>query len=187
LIKQFGTIVDGVTIGREVVEDIKTGLKASAAEEARFHRDTLETITKRIEAVQGRLEKAFEAKLEGTVPEELWRKKSQEWQLELQQLHETLAQHQGAKQTFYEQGFKLLELAERAYLLYQKQDRAQMRALVQILCSISVLGDSTIKAAYRQPFDRLVLEKKHAAASLVEGGGHTPVGEKWWSLGESNS
>lgn len=62
-----------------------------------------------------------------------------------------------------------------------------MRALVQILCSNSVLGDSTIKAAYRQPFDRLVLEKKQAAASLVGGGGQMPAAEKWWSLGESNS
>ena len=187
LIRQFGDIVQGVTIGPEVVEDMKTGLKASAAEEARFHRDTLETITQRIEAVQVRLEKAFEAKLDGAVPEDLWRKKSQEWQLELQHLRENLAQHQGAKQAFYEQGFKLLELAERAYLLYQKHDRAKMRALVQILCSNSVLRDGAITAAYRQPFDRLVLGKKQAAASMVGGGGKTPALEKWWSHGESNS
>jgi hypothetical protein len=33
----------------------------------------------------------------------------------------------------YEQGISLLELAERAYLLYQKQDRAKQRALLQTL------------------------------------------------------
>ena len=186
LVKQYGEIVDGVTIGPEVVADIKTGLNASAVEEARFHRETLETLTQRMDAVQGRLEKAFEARLDGSVPDDLWRKKSQDWQLELQQLRENLAHHQGAKKTFYEQGFALLELAERAYLQYQKRDPTQKRALVQILCSNSTLRDGVITANYRQPFELLVLGKRQAAAPVVGGGEKTPALEKWWSLGESN-
>ena len=104
MVKQYGEIVDGVTIGPEVVADIKTGLKASAVEEARFHRETLETLTQRMGTVQGRLEKAFEARLDGSVPDDLWRKQSQDWQLELQQLRESLARHQGAKKTFMNRG-----------------------------------------------------------------------------------
>ncbi|GEM_PF-5338088 len=38
LVKQYREIVDGVTIGPEVVADIKTGLKVSAVEAARCGR-----------------------------------------------------------------------------------------------------------------------------------------------------
>lgn len=185
--RQFREIVDAVTMGPEQVANVKNGVKASAAEEAQFYLQTLQGITKRIEAVQSRLEKAFEAKLDGSVPEELWQKKSKEWQLELLQLRETLAHHQGAKRTFYEQGFALLELAEKAYLLYQKQDPTQKRILLQILCSNSVLRDGVVTPTYRQPFALLVLGKREAERKQSEGSAKSPALEKWWSLGESNS
>lgn len=67
--------------------------------------------------------------MDWSVPEELWQKKSKEWQLELLQLRETLTHHQGAKRTFYEQGFALLVLGKREAERKQGEGSADSPAL----------------------------------------------------------
>ena len=159
--RQFQAMVEAVTalpmaMGPEVVGDVNEGLESSGTEEAEFQRETSLTIHKRIEALQNRLEKALEANLDGSIPEVLWKKKSQEWQVELQRLRESLSHQPKTKETSHEPGSALQILAEKAHLLYRKQGPAQKRALLQILSSGSTLRDGHIRVTYRQPFDLLV-------------------------------
>ena len=51
---------------------------------------------------------------------------------------------------------KLLELAQRAVMLYEKQNGQKKRQLINFLCSNSIWKDGRLQPNYRQPFDMLV-------------------------------
>jgi hypothetical protein len=51
---------------------------------------------------------------------------------------------------------KLLELAQRAVILYEKQTVGEKRRIINFVCSNSLWKDGRLQPNYRQPFDILV-------------------------------
>ena len=67
-----------------------------------------------------------------------------------------IARHQGANRTYLDEGVKLLELAQRAVILYEKQTVQEKRRIINFVCSNSIWKDGRLVPNYRQPFDILV-------------------------------
>ncbi len=155
--RQFQAVVDAVHVRPEVVEDVEAELAATSAEDSNFQRETTEVTAKRIEALEHRLEKGLEANLDGALPDALWKKKSKEWEAEIQRLRESLPQKEDADKSgpLPERG--LLSLAKKALALFRKQSPIQKRTLLHILCSRSTLRDGRIRVTYRQPFDLMTM------------------------------
>jgi len=157
--RQFQAVVDAVQIRSEVVEDVEAELAATDSDDAKFQRETTEATVKRIEALEHRLEKGLEANLDGALPDALWKKKSQEWEIEIQRLRESLRQKEDAEKTGPVPERGLLSLAKKASALYRKQSPIQKRTLLHILCSRSTLRDGIIRVTYRQPFDLMTVDE----------------------------
>jgi len=54
---------------------------------------------------------------------------------------------------YFDEGIKILELANKAYFLYQKQDADEKRKLLNYLLSNCKVINGTLCPTYRKPFD----------------------------------
>ena len=84
-----------------------------------------------------------------------------------------IEQHQHANQSYLDAGVHLLELAQKAVVLYDKQpDMREKRKLLDFVCSNSPWKDGKLIPTYRKPFDMLAVtnisHQKTKAASSAE-------------------
>jgi site-specific DNA recombinase len=81
--------------------------------------------------------------------------KSKQWEAEKEQFAMQIAAFHVPNNEIYQDGFKLLELASRAYPLYSKQSAEQKNRLLRILLSNCTLQAGTLRPIYKKPFDIL--------------------------------
>ena len=88
-----------------------------------------------------------------------------------------------ANQGHIEEGISLLELAQRASTLFEKQPAAEKRRLLDFVVSNSTWKDGELAAEYRQPFDLLADAVRLERAVQVTGTRERPrmrIGPPAW-------
>ena len=91
--------------------------------------------------------------MDGKITESFWEAKSSEWNEEEQQILRAL---DGSAQQNPERildGIRILELANRAYFLYVKQQPAERAKLLRIVLSNCKIDAVSVDPTYRKPFD----------------------------------
>ncbi len=78
-------------------------------------------------SVQSKLDRAYEDRLAGKITDELWTRKSAEWQRELDALRRETGQHERASQNYSVTGSKILELAKTPINCFFSTIRASKR------------------------------------------------------------
>ena len=114
----------------------------------------------KINDLQAKIDKAYDDKLEGKIPEDLWTTKFKQWSDQKQNLQIKLTAQQNANHSYYETGIKLIELSSRAYDLYQKQDIKEKQKLLKFLLSNFKLHGKTIEFELKMPFSLIADSKK---------------------------
>ena len=105
--------------------------------------------------------------------------KSAEWRAEHDRLLRDVATHQAANQTYIEEGVQLLQLAHRAHDLFERQEPAQKRRLLNFLLSNCVWEAGVLTAEYRQPFDMLALAREAGGGDEAMGGAKNGQFGEW--------
>ncbi len=99
---------------------------------------------------------AYDDKLNGTITEDFWQRKMEEWRAEEQQILIALDGFQACRNSDRLLNAKrILELANKAsflYLSYNSAQRARFLKLILLNCSIDELS---VYPTYRYPFDRV--------------------------------
>jgi hypothetical protein len=113
-------------------------------------------------------------KLDGKVSEDFFIRKSEEWGTEQANILRKIHQHQGANRSYLEEGTRLLDLAQVAVTLYEKQDMEEKRNLLNSVFSNSTWKSGKLILVYRTPFDLLELtntayQKKKAVSHKKDG------------------
>ena len=110
----------------------------------------------RRDTLQSNLDRAYEHLLAGKISDDLWARRSRVWESELEDTLAELARHDRASSHYLATGAKILELSQRAYELYVKQEPAQQRRLLNTLLSNCTFDRGTLTPTYSNPFDLLV-------------------------------
>ena len=92
-------------------------------------------------------------KLDGKVDQAFFDRKAAEWREEQGRLLRTIGKHQAANQVYLDEGVQLLELSQKAYDLFVKQEPREQRRLLDFLLSNCTWKDSQLSVTFRQPFD----------------------------------
>ena len=153
LAPQLDAIVKGITIDPAIKDWLIQALKESHQDETAFHQETLARLQGELKTIKNRLDRLYLDKIDGTVPERFWLEKSTEWQADQDRILDQIRAHQYADRRYYEDGFKLLELASRAFDLYAKQPAEQKNRFLKVLLSNCTLESGTVRPVYRKPFD----------------------------------
>lgn len=156
LLPQAAAIFDSMTIPEAVVKDLTERLRAGHDAE----RDFYEQNVSRIQGELGRIEKRkrlmYEDRLDGRITHDDYDKMIEATKERERQLHNELASHQVADETFMISCSYLLELLQRASDLFARSQAAQKNHLLRfVLANASVEGEKLIYEL-KSPFSGIV-------------------------------
>lgn len=153
--REFTEALRTIKIDKEVLDWIVVALKESHAEEKRYHNDMISALQNQYQKLQDRVDAMYIDKLDGKISEEFFNRKREEWTAEQGDILRKIEQHQGANRSYFEEGTRLLELAQKVVILYEKQEMQEKRRLLNFVFSNSTWKDGKLTPAYRKPFDLL--------------------------------
>ena len=107
--------------------------------------------------LQDRLDAAYIDKLDGKIAQDFFDRKSEEWRRGQADILRKIEKHQNANTTYLVEGAHILELAQHAVILYEKQDMLEKRRLLNFVFSNSTWKDGRLTPGYRKPFDLLAV------------------------------
>jgi hypothetical protein len=129
----FENVVRRVQIPEEIADWIADALRASQGDKERFHRTAIGQLQQRYLAVQSKLDRAYDDRLAGQVTDEMWSRKSAEWETELETIRGETAKHEQASHDYAVTGSKILELAKSAHNLFIQQNSQDRARLIKTL------------------------------------------------------
>ncbi len=119
--EQFGEVIRSLKFDPETLDWVTSALKESHQDEKRFHDDAIQRLQSEYSRLQNRIDQMYVDKLDRRVTDEFFDQKSAEWRQEQQGILHNLEQHQNANQSYLQEGVAILELANRAAELFEKQ------------------------------------------------------------------
>lgn len=161
-----------IYIPDHVLPQLQTSLLTDRDRDATLKQEQEQRLQQRLASVRNRIDQAYLDKLDGKITEELWNRKSPEWQAEEQQIQMAIRALADIKPERMLDAVRILELANKAYFLYVKQSPAEKAKLLNLVLSNCSIDAASIYPTYRKPFDIILARAKN---------------EEWRARGESNS
>src|SRR5262249_49379732 len=134
---QFGEALRAIQLDDEVFAWIVTALKESHQDTKRYHDERVAAFQKQYQKLQDRLDTMYIDKLDGGITQDQFDRMSETFRRDQANLLRQIEQHQHANQSYLDEGVHLLELAQKAVMLYEKQDMREKRRLLDFVCSNS--------------------------------------------------
>ena len=176
---RFSELLLKLAFPKDVMEWLVTALHESHQDEKTFHDEAIGRLQAEYRRLQDRMDAMYVDKLDGRIDNGFFDRKSAEWRAEQDRLLRDVATHQSANRTYIEEGVQLLRLADRAHPLFEKQEPAEKRRLLNFLLSNCVWKDGVLTANYRQPFDMLALAREAAGDTVGGSAAEKASFENW--------
>jgi len=151
----LGDVLKGIQIDEATVGYILEALKSSQQEKKQYHSESVDRLEKRIKQLQDLLDKAYNDKLEGKISEDYWLRRCQQWEDEIRSCRHQISRHDNANMNYYRTGVQILELANKAYFLYLRQNHYERRKLLDQVLLNCTFNNGSLSFSYKKPFDIL--------------------------------
>ncbi len=174
--------LDGV-----LMEWLKTGLRDSHLDEVRFHHAAVERLNKQQASLQRKLDLLYGDRLDERITLQAYEDKANGLREEMAHVRAELARHQVADRSYTEEGIGLLELAGKAFDLWESETAPEKRRLLDFMCLNSEFRDGLLIITWRKPFDVLaqsIEAAKGTGSAFDESGEARP---EWWGRRDLNS
>src|SRR5690606_3985607 len=155
LSQQFADVVRRIEITAEVADWIAEALRESQDDKERFHRAAVLRLQQQYIGVQAKIDRAYEDRLAGRVSDDLWQRKSKEWEQELADIRRDRALHESARHAYMAKGSKILELAQPAPAQFLTQNPAEQARLLKTVLSNCTFDRGSLSVTWVKPFDLL--------------------------------
>jgi site-specific DNA recombinase len=144
-----------------VLSQLSESLLSEKSRETVLQQEQTLRLQQRLASVRSRLDQAYTDKLDGEITEELWSRKSAEWQTEEQQIQMGIRALSEIKPERMLNAVRILELANKAYFLYVKQTPTEKAKLLNLVLSNCAIDAASIYPTYRKPFDIILARAKN--------------------------
>jgi site-specific DNA recombinase len=168
----LGQILRDIYIPDDVLGQLQHFLLNDRNREEEIRRTEIERFGQRLALVQRRMDQAYQDKLDGKISEEFWLRKAGEWQNEESEVRSAMCNLEQAQPQRFLDASRILELANRAYFLYLRQDHAERAKLLRMVLSNCGIDAVSLYPTYRKPFDLIFQRAKT---------------KEWRARGDSNS
>ena len=153
LAEQFGEALKAIKLDGDVLDWIVSALKSGHEDEKRYHNEMIASLQREYARLQHRLDQMYVDKLDGKTSQEFYDEKSTEWRNEQSAVRKKVEKHENANHSYMGEGIRILELSNRAWELYEKQEMAEKRRLLDYVFSNSSWQGGQLTPNYRKPFD----------------------------------
>jgi DNA invertase Pin-like site-specific DNA recombinase len=158
---RLGQILKDIHIPDHVLSQLSESLLSEKGLETALQQEQRQRLQQRLASVRSRLDQAYMDKLDGKITEEMWSRKSAEWQTEEQQIQMAIRALSEIKPERMLDAVRILELANKAYFLYVKQSPAEKAKLLNLVLSNCAIDAASIYPTYRKPFDIILTKVKN--------------------------
>ncbi len=169
---RLGGVLKNIQVPDAILAQLQNSLLNDQGHAEEITKQQRERNAQRLSQVHRRMDQAYTDKVDGKISEEFWIRKSKEWESEESQIQ---ASNQGLEaitpQRFLDAA-RTLELANKAYSLYFKQDHSERAKLLKMVLSHCAIDTVSLYPTYTKPFD-LIFEKVKT--------------KEWCARGDSNS
>jgi site-specific DNA recombinase len=170
--ERLGQILKDIHIPDDVLKALEKSLREDQRGSEANTKAERGRLEQRLSQIRGRIEKAYVDKLDGKISEDFWQSQSARWSQEESQVAMAIRGLEAVRPERVLDGVRILELANKAYFLYVRQNPEEQGKLLKMVLSNCKLDATNLYPTYRKPFD-LIFE-------------HTQRGE-WRARRESNS
>lgn len=160
LVDQIKQLLKDMTIPDKVLPWLTESLQKSHADKKHFHEKMMTNLRKEYDRIESFTEMMYEDKLIGRITPEMYDRRLKEYKEKQADLLLQMEQHSKADESYYIQGSKVLELANRAYKLFESSEVPQKRELLQFLLQNSKLNGKKIDVVLQKPFDLILSQAK---------------------------
>jgi len=163
--EKFTEILRTLHFDGEVLDWMRRALRESQADEQRYREEAVKRLRSEYDKLQKRIDTMYVDKLDGRIDAAFFDQKQQEWREEQGRLTDSIAEHQKANESYIAEGIMLMELANRAADLFEKQPASEKRRLLDFVLSNSSWANGELSVEFRQPFGMIA---DMAAVSATE-------------------
>ena len=159
-----------------------TALKHSHDDEKRYHDEMISTLQAQHQKIQNRLDVMYVDKLDGRISQNMYDEKSEAWRREQVDIARKIENHRTANRRYIDEGVRILELAQKAHSLFERQSAMEKRKLLKYVLSNSTWKNGILTPSYRKAFDLIVAAKQKAVDNFAGMNGkfeNEAENEKW--------
>jgi site-specific DNA recombinase len=153
--RHFSEMLGRLRFDGEVLEWVREALHASHADEKREHEAAIAALQADQNRLQNRLEAIYVDKLDGRIDGAFYDRMSTGWRAEQARCLREIERHQAANKSYMDEGVQLLELAQNAQRLFEKQESREKRRLLNFVVSNCTWQRGQLSITFHQPFDIL--------------------------------
>lgn len=139
-----------------ITEWLKKALKESYQDELQYHNDTVGELHARYEAIQKRMDKLYDDKLDEKITPDFYSRKFKQYSDEKDEVTESIKKHSNASTGFLNLGVSIYELSQRAkeiYLTAKSKDMVdEQRALIRFVFGSLTIDDGKLSYTYSKTF-----------------------------------
>jgi site-specific DNA recombinase len=179
---QFTELLGQLKFDDEVLEWVRDALHASHADERRDHEEAIKRHQAEYTRLQARIDAMYVDKLDGVVDTVFFEKMSNQWNEEQNRCQREIDWHQSAHKSYMGEGIQILELAQNAQKLFERQQPRQKRRLLNFVLSNCTWEDGEVVATFRQPFDLLAETTANAMRSAADNRVNSAKSEIWLGM-----
>ena len=150
---QFTAALRRLKFDDEVLAWVKQALRQSHADERREHEEAIARLQAEHTKIQRRLDAMYDDKLDGVIDEAFFRRKADECRAEQTKLSDEIERHRQANQNYIGDGARLLDLANKAADLFERQPALEKRKLLRFVLAGCTWKNGQLGFEYRKPFD----------------------------------
>ena len=156
LAQRLGEPLKGLQMPEEIVSRIVTAIRKDQQQSVSKTKTERSRLEARLATIHKHMDDAYTDKLNGKITEDFWERRSNDWRIEEQQVKmaiEGLESAETGDRALDAQ--RILELANKAYLLYVSEDSTEKAKLLKKLfwnCSVDAVS---VMPTYRKPFDMI--------------------------------
>lgn len=149
---QMVAALENIRLPEEIVEWTRKALLESAKEERAVHDASLQSLQMRHRKLQNYIDSCYQDKLEGRIDTTFWQQKTDEFKREQREILEQMGRLQTADTKYLEHGVALLELAQKAPILFRSMTSDEKREILRTVLLNPSLKDGTLEYEYKKPF-----------------------------------
>lgn len=139
-----------------IVGWLKKALKESHQDEVEYHNSTVGELEARYEAIQKRMDKLYDDKLDEKITPEFYSRKFKQYSDEKDEVTESIKKHSQASTGYINLGVNIYELSQRAKELYLKAKANGMvdeqRALIRFIFATLIVDEGKLSYTYSKTF-----------------------------------
>lgn len=156
LTAQFAQLFKSLQVPKDIIEEITASLRTAHKDKSQFHRTMLDSLHKDYNKYQTRIERMYDDKLDGSITEDEYNKKREEFQAAQREITDKISKLGTADEDYYLTSEYLLQLANRAYDLFISSEAEEKRQLLKLTLQNLKLDGKKLDFELVKPFDQVL-------------------------------